>query len=125
MTPPTIVANVEGQLGSNGWYTGDVTVTWNVADPDSPIEPPASCETVVIAADTAGRTLDLHGEKPRRHDLGRRHCQARRNGADAVVRTDAVAPLAAERQARARPSRRPCRRPALRPGRVRADRRSG
>jgi hypothetical protein len=81
MTPPTIVANVEGQLGSNGWYTGDVTVTWNVADPDSPIEPSASCETAVIEADTAGRTLT---------------CTARSLGGttsvDVTVKRDATAP---------------------------------
>ena len=81
VTPPTIVANVEGQLGSNGWYTGDVTVTWGVADPDSPIEPPASCETAVIDADTAGRTLT---------------CTARSLGGatsvDVTVKRDATAP---------------------------------
>ena len=81
VTPPTVVANVEGPLGSNGWYTGDVTVTWNVADADSPIEPPASCETTVIDADTAGRTLT---------------CTARSLGGttsvDVTVKRDATAP---------------------------------
>jgi hypothetical protein len=82
MTPPMIVPNVEGQLGNNGWYTGDVTVTWNVSDPDSPIEPPASCETAVIDADTAGRTLT---------------CAARSlggtNSVDITVKRDATAPM--------------------------------
>jgi hypothetical protein len=81
VTPPTVVPSVEGQLGSNGWYTGDVTVAWDVADPDSPIEPPASCETVVIDADTAGRTLT---------------CTARSLGGttsvDVTVKRDATAP---------------------------------
>ncbi len=58
-----------------------MTVTWNVADPDSPIEPPASCETAVIDADTAGRTLT---------------CTARSLGGttsvDVTVKRDATAP---------------------------------
>jgi hypothetical protein len=81
VTPPTIVANVEGRLGSNGWYTGDVTVTWDVADPDSPIEPSNSCETALIDADTPGRTLT---------------CGARSLGGttsvDVTVKRDATAP---------------------------------
>jgi hypothetical protein len=58
-----------------------VTVSWNVADPGSPIEPPASCETAVIDADTAGTTLT---------------CTARSlggtNSVDVTVKRDATAP---------------------------------
>ena len=55
-TPPAIVPTVEGQLGENGWYTGDVTVTWSVVDPQSSVVT-SGCATTKITADTAGTTL--------------------------------------------------------------------
>ncbi len=33
-TPPSVVANVFGTVGTNDWYTSDVSVTWTVTDPD-------------------------------------------------------------------------------------------
>jgi hypothetical protein len=33
---PVIVPTLTGTLGTNGWYTSDVTLTWSVSDPDSP-----------------------------------------------------------------------------------------
>ena len=56
-TPPTIVPHVEGPLGDDGWYTGDVTVTWTVPDPESPISSTSGCDTQVIDYDTAGTTF--------------------------------------------------------------------
>lgn len=35
-TPPVVTSHVSGTLGSNGWYVGDVTVSWTVDEPDSP-----------------------------------------------------------------------------------------
>jgi CSLREA domain-containing protein len=35
-TPPTITPAVTGTLGSNGWYTSDVGLTWTVSEPESP-----------------------------------------------------------------------------------------
>jgi hypothetical protein len=50
------VPTVEGQLGDNGWYTGDVTVTWSVVDPQSSVVT-SGCAPTKITADTAGTTL--------------------------------------------------------------------
>ena len=55
-TPPAIVPTVEGQVGDNGWYTGDVTVTWSVVDPQSSVVT-SGCAPMKITADTAGTTL--------------------------------------------------------------------
>ena len=56
-TPPTIVPHVDGPLGKDGWYTGDVTVTWSVTDLESPISATTGCEPTLIDADTGGTTL--------------------------------------------------------------------
>ena len=37
VTPPVITPTVTGTLGEHGWYISDVTVTWSVEDPESPI----------------------------------------------------------------------------------------
>jgi hypothetical protein len=55
--PPTIVPHVDGPLGSDGWYTGDATVTWSVTDPVFRIWSTSGCEDSVIVSDTAGTTL--------------------------------------------------------------------
>ena len=56
-TPPQIVPHVSGTLGNAGWYTGDVTVSWDVADPQSPISAESACDAVTIDEDTKGTTL--------------------------------------------------------------------
>jgi hypothetical protein len=57
-TPPAIVPHVAGIRGDNGWYTGDVTVTWDVVDDETPDTVSSSgCEPVTIAADTTGTTI--------------------------------------------------------------------
>jgi hypothetical protein len=56
-TPPVITPNVSGTLGSNGWYTSDVTVTWTVSDPESSISSSTGCGSTTISADTGGTTL--------------------------------------------------------------------
>ena len=55
-TPPVISSNVTGPLGADGWYTGDVTVTWTALDAESAISTPA-CATSTVTADTAGTTF--------------------------------------------------------------------
>jgi hypothetical protein len=42
-TPPSVTANVTGTEGIDDWYTSDVSVTWTVTDPDSPILSLSSC----------------------------------------------------------------------------------
>lgn len=57
-TPPVITPQVDGPLGDNGWYVGDVTVTWSVVEPQSASSVVTSgCEETSINADTKGTTL--------------------------------------------------------------------
>ena len=55
-TGPNVVANITGRSGANGWQTGDAAVEWAVTDPESVVT--ATCQTVVITADTTGTTRD-------------------------------------------------------------------
>jgi len=55
-TPPVVDSKVTGQKGENGWYVGDVTVSWNVSDPESAVTT-SGCETTVVDTDTAGATF--------------------------------------------------------------------
>ncbi len=56
-TSPGITPHVTGTLGSNGWYRSNVTVNWNVTDPESGIESSSGCGTTTLTADTPGTTL--------------------------------------------------------------------
>jgi len=56
-TPPTIVPTVSGTQGNNGWYTSDVTISWEVSDPESGIASSVGCDLTTLATDTAGDTL--------------------------------------------------------------------
>lgn len=51
VTAPDITPNITGTLGSNGWYTSDVTVGWSVTDGESVITS-APCGSTSITADT-------------------------------------------------------------------------
>jgi sugar lactone lactonase YvrE len=54
---PTVVPNVSGTLGSNGWYTSDVEVSWTTTDDDAPISSTNGCDTQSVATDTSGVTF--------------------------------------------------------------------
>lgn len=54
-TPPSIAVTVGGTQ-VNGWFTSDVTVSWVVNDPESPVTT-TGCETVTVSTDTAGTTF--------------------------------------------------------------------
>jgi hypothetical protein len=56
-TPPVITPSVVGTLGSNGWYTSDVTISWAVTDPESAISNSVNCGNTTISTDTAGTTV--------------------------------------------------------------------
>ena len=56
-TPPVITPHVSGALGTNGWYVGDVSVTWTVTDGGSAVTSSSGCDPVSITTDTAGLTL--------------------------------------------------------------------
>lgn len=56
-TPPVITYTIVGTLGNDGWYISDVTVTWEVSDPESGIGSTSGCDPTTIDYDTTGVTL--------------------------------------------------------------------
>jgi hypothetical protein len=51
-TPPAIGYLLSGPAGDNGWFVGDVTITWNVSEPESPGSlAKTGCDDVTIVAD--------------------------------------------------------------------------
>ena len=56
-TPPVIVPHIAGTAGSDGWYRSDVTVTWDVSDPESNIFSSTGCGLTKLSAETAGTKL--------------------------------------------------------------------
>jgi hypothetical protein len=58
LLPPEIVVTITGQLGSNAWYRSNVTVDWQVTGETSS----SGCDTVTLAADTAGTKLTCTAE---------------------------------------------------------------
>jgi len=63
-TPPQITAAVTGPLGANGWYRGDVTVSWTTIDAETPITATSGCEAVNVTSDTAGVTFTCSATSP-------------------------------------------------------------
>lgn len=55
-TPPAITPSVSGTLGSNGWYTSNVAVSWTVADAESAISSTAGCTPSTLSTDSNGTT---------------------------------------------------------------------
>jgi hypothetical protein len=56
-TPPVVTPIATGTLGSNGWYTSDVNVTWTVTDPESPVSGSTGCGASSVTTDTSGVTF--------------------------------------------------------------------
>jgi probable HAF family extracellular repeat protein len=56
-TPPSITPEISGPHGADGWYRGDTTVRWNVADPESGIASSAGCTSTTLTSETPGTTL--------------------------------------------------------------------
>lgn len=56
-TPPVITPNVTGTVGSNGWYTSNVTLTWTVTENETPGSLlKTGCVNQNITADQAATT---------------------------------------------------------------------
>jgi len=53
---PAITATVTGDLGDNGWYTSDVSVSWTVTDAESDYTT-TGCEDASVTSDTDGVTF--------------------------------------------------------------------
>ena len=56
-TPPVITPTVNGPLGANGWYVGNVTVSFSVTDAESSIRVMGNCGSSSVTQDTAGITF--------------------------------------------------------------------
>ena len=61
-TPPNVVPVITGTLGSNGWYTTNVGVSWSITDPESIILSTSGCDTASLPGDTTGITLVCSAE---------------------------------------------------------------
>ncbi|HBY62290.1 MAG TPA: hypothetical protein DEH78_20910, partial [Solibacterales bacterium] len=58
-TAPVVTPVVTGAQGANGWYTGPVSISWNVTDAESGIAD--SCAPVTLATETSGQTVTCVG----------------------------------------------------------------
>ncbi len=56
-TPPTIVPNITGTQGTNGWYTSNVGVSWTVTDNESAVTSTDGCGATSVTTDTQGVTF--------------------------------------------------------------------
>jgi hypothetical protein len=56
-TPPTVVPEISGTLGTGGWYVGDVGLSWSVADAESTVSTTNGCNDLSIVVDTAGSSF--------------------------------------------------------------------
>ena len=56
-TPPLILPQVSGTQGLDGWHISNVTVTWDLSDPESGIASSAGCDTMTLTEETPGFTI--------------------------------------------------------------------
>jgi hypothetical protein len=56
-TAPVITSSLNGTLGNNGWYTSDVSVSWNVSDPETGISSSSGCSSTNLTSETTGTSL--------------------------------------------------------------------
>lgn len=56
-TSPVITPTIVGTQGTNGWYRSDVSITWDVQDPDSPISSTSGCGPVSLTTETSGTNV--------------------------------------------------------------------
>ena len=60
-TPPVITPTVTGTHGANGWFVGDVTVTWKVNDPESSIKSSSGCDPAQLSASASLTCTAVNG----------------------------------------------------------------
>jgi hypothetical protein len=56
-TPPVISPTITGAFGNSGWYTGIVTVSWSVTDPESGVSSASGCTGTTLTTNTKGVTI--------------------------------------------------------------------
>lgn len=54
---PTITPLLDGELGRNGWFLGDTTVSWTWSDPVKKIKRTEGCDTKTLERETKGTEL--------------------------------------------------------------------
>jgi xanthosine utilization system XapX-like protein len=57
VSPPAVTPSLAGTLGSGGWYTGNVVVSWSVSDAESAVSSTTGCDQEQVTEDTPGRTF--------------------------------------------------------------------
>jgi hypothetical protein len=57
-TDPTITPHVTGDQGAGGWYTGDVSVSFDTADATSGVASETGCDDAMVDTDTADAPFD-------------------------------------------------------------------
>jgi hypothetical protein len=57
---PTVTAHVSGDLGTGGWYTSDVGISWTV-DANGPSGAAVSCPAETLSSNTASRSYSCTG----------------------------------------------------------------
>ena len=91
-TAPVITAQVQGLAGTNGWYRGNVVVSWTVVDAQSQVTNATGCGTVVVSVETVGQLIT---------------CQATSAGGTAsqavTIKLDKTAPTASPKVSKSRP----------------------
>jgi hypothetical protein len=61
-TPPTIVPSVTGELGSEGWYVGNVQIGWDVSDDGSAVTSGNGCSPFTLTTDTPSAGFTCNAE---------------------------------------------------------------
>lgn len=56
-TPPFITPAITGTEGDRGWYVSDVTLQWDVIDPESQVLSSSGCGESMVTGDTGGETF--------------------------------------------------------------------
>ncbi len=54
LSPPVITPVITGTLGTNGWYIGNVSLSWTVVDPETPVTSTTGCGPATVTVNTAG-----------------------------------------------------------------------
>lgn len=55
-TPPQVLATATGPQGTNGWYIGDVQISWQLRDDETPITSMVGCDPATLGSDALQET---------------------------------------------------------------------
>ena len=111
-TSPVIQPVLTGTLGSNGWYTSNVVLTWSVTDPESAVTAKTGMRREDGQPRHQGHDLHLQSHQCRRHQHAVRHHQAgcQQAGDRRVESAEGRRPTSADRRFRHSTAAATCRR---------------